>query len=51
MTFRKPNAAPLAMVTFAVNCVAEPKTQELTVMPAPKLHVAALERSYPSAER
>ncbi len=47
VTVRLPNVAPVAMLTLAVSCVADPNVHAVTVMPAPKLHVAPLTKFVP----
>src|SRR5262249_43161817 len=47
VTLRVPTVALALMVMFAVSCVAELNVHELTVIPAPKLHVAPLWKLLP----
>ena len=47
VTLREPRVALALMAILAVSCVPELNVQELTVMPAPKLHVAPLWKLLP----
>jgi hypothetical protein len=47
VTFREPSVAVAKTVMFAVNCVEELSTHELTVIPAPKPQVAPLVKLLP----
>ena len=47
VTLREPTVAPALIVMLAVSCVAELNVHELTVIPAPKLHVAPLWKLLP----
>ena len=47
VTLREPTVALALMAMLAVSCVAELNVQELTVIPAPKLHVAPLWKLLP----